>query len=121
MIATSLVAPGMAGKARGCLGLGTERDRMDAGPPKVPTEDAMFSCLLLSAALTLGQTPIVPDTSGTAAPAPPAPSPPADRWLLMKSLQGTWPGWLLDSNRLSVYGWTDMTFTASSDAHINLP
>ncbi len=80
----------------------------------------MFPCLLLSAALS-GQAPAPPDTSTSAAPAAPAPAPPADRWLLMKSLQGTWPGSLLDSNRLSVYGWTDMTFTASSDAHINLP
>jgi len=78
----------------------------------------MLPCLILSAAL-IGQTTAPPDTSATATPA--APAPPADRWLLMKSLQGTWPGWLLDSNRLSVYGWTDMTFTASSDAHINLP
>ena len=94
---------------------------MDAGPLKVPTEDAMLPCLLLSAALTLGQTPAAQDTSSTAAPAPPAPSPPADRWLLMKSLQGTWPGALLDSNRLSLYGWTDLTYNVSSDQHINLP
>src|SRR5205823_10501072 len=105
----------MAGLARDCLGLGTERDRMDAGPLKVPTEDAMLPCLLLSAALTLGQTPAAQDTSSTAAPAPPAPSPPADRWLLMKSLQGTWPGALLDSNRLSLYGWSDLTYNVSSD------
>src|SRR5437868_9329288 len=101
--ATPLVAPGMAGLARGCLGLGTERDRMDAGPLTVPSEDAMFSCLLLSAALTLGQTPAAPDTAASTPPAPPAP--PADRWLLMKGLQGTWPGWVFDSNRLSLYGW----------------
>ena len=35
----------------------------------------------------------------------------------MKCLQGTWPGGLLDDNRLKLYGWTDMSFTASSDAH----
>jgi hypothetical protein len=39
----------------------------------------------------------------------------------MKCLQGTWPGGLLDDNRLKLYGWTDMSFTASSDAHENLP
>src|SRR5262249_12241299 len=71
-------------EARGCLGLGTERDRTDAGPPKVPNEDAMFPCLLLSAAL-IGQTAAPADTSASAAPTAPAPSPPADRWLLMKS------------------------------------
>jgi hypothetical protein len=39
----------------------------------------------------------------------------------MKSLQGTWPGWLLDGNRLQISGWTDMSFTASSDQTSNLP
>src|SRR5262249_24676840 len=32
-----------------------------------------------------------------------------------------WPGSLLDDHRLKVYGWTDMSFTASSDAHEQLP
>jgi hypothetical protein len=77
----------------------------------------MFPGLILSAAL-IGQTAASPDTAANAAPAP-APAP--DRWLLMKSLQGTGPGALLDTNRLSLYGWTDLTFTASSDAHTNLP
>jgi len=80
----------------------------------------MFPCLLLSAAL-IGQTAAPTDTSASAAPTAPAPSPPADRWLLMKSLQGTWPGWLLDSNRLSLSGWTEISYNASSDRHINLP
>src|SRR5438067_11090634 len=78
----------------------------------------MLSCLLLSAALTLGQTAPAPE-----APAPP-PSPPApapDRWLLMKALQGTWEGAVLDANRLALYGWVDATFTASSDHRSNLP
>jgi hypothetical protein len=56
----------------------------------------------------------------TAAPAAPAPAAP-ERWILMKSLQGTWPGWLLESERLQVYGWTDMGFTASSDREANGP
>jgi len=59
-------------------------------------------------------------TELAAAPAAPAPQAP-DRWLLMESLQGTWEGWLLDGNRLQVYGWTDVSFTASSDQHSNLP
>jgi hypothetical protein len=75
----------------------------------------MFPCLLLSTAL-IGQTAAPADTG-----AAPAPSPPADRWLLMKSLQGTWPGWLLDANRLSLSGWTDISYNASSDRHVNLP
>jgi hypothetical protein len=56
-------------------------------------------------------------------PAAPAPTPPTapDRWLLMKALQGTWEGALLDENRMAVSGWTDLTFTASSADDSNLP
>ena len=39
----------------------------------------------------------------------------------MKELQGTWPGALLDDNRLRLYGWTETSFTASSDVHDQLP
>jgi hypothetical protein len=39
----------------------------------------------------------------------------------MKALQGTWPGALLDSNRMQVTGWTDASFTASSAHASNLP
>jgi hypothetical protein len=70
----------------------------------------MFPCLLLSAALTIGQTGTSPEA---AAPAPPPPAPPAERWLLMRSLQGTWPGAVLDSNRTQVYGWVQQGFAAN--------
>ena len=39
----------------------------------------------------------------------------------MKELQGTWPGALLDDQRLHLLGWMDMSFTASSAAHEQLP
>jgi hypothetical protein len=39
----------------------------------------------------------------------------------MQSLQGTWPGWLLDGNRLRVYGWVEGSFTASSVGRDNTP
>src|SRR5437762_2739881 len=83
----------------------------------------MLSCLLISAALSWGPAQeiiIVPP----APPPPPAPAPVppvADRWLFMKSLQGTWPGALLDENRLQVYGWTDLSYTLSSTDRSNLP
>jgi hypothetical protein len=51
----------------------------------------------------------------------PPPAPAADRWLLMKALQGTWEGALLDDNRLLLSGWIDMSFTASTDHSSNLP
>jgi hypothetical protein len=39
----------------------------------------------------------------------------------MRELQGSYPGWLLDGNKVQVSGWTNMSFTASSDAHEQLP
>jgi hypothetical protein len=73
----------------------------------------MLPCVILCAALAAGQAEAPP-------PAPPAPPPP-DRWALMRVLQGTWPGWELEECRLRVYGWTDASFTASSDRDSNLP
>jgi hypothetical protein len=80
-------------------------------------EVPMFLAPILSVALCLGQAEAPP--APEAPPPPPAPQP--DRWLLMKSLQGTWPGWLLDSHRVSISGWTDLSFTASSAEHSQLP
>jgi hypothetical protein len=54
------------------------------------------------------------------APAAAAPSP-GERWPLMQALQGTWPGWLLDNNRLRVSGWIEGSFTASSVGRDNTP
>jgi hypothetical protein len=91
-------------------------------------ETVMLAYLFLSATLSLGQPPptSAPTTPApAAAPPPPAPATPAtpapDRWLLMKELQGTWEGDLLDSNRLQISGWTDASYTASSDRVSNLP
>ncbi len=65
----------------------------------------------------------VPATaSGAPAMAAPAPAAaPPDRWFLMRELQGTYPGDLLDSDRLSISGWDDLSYTASSDRRSNLP
>jgi hypothetical protein len=94
-------------------------------------KDAMLSCLLLSATLTMGQAggaPAEPPAAEAPVPSGPTPEapkaaavPPADRWLLMKALQGTWAGALLDSERMQLTGWADMSYTASSDRRTNLP
>jgi hypothetical protein len=81
-------------------------------------EPAMFSCLALIAALSVGQ---AQPAAAEAPPAPAAATPAPDRWLLMKSAQGTWPGAVLDTERMQVAGWTDLSFTASSDTRSNLP
>lgn len=45
----------------------------------------------------------------------------ADNWFLMRSLRQTGWGDLLQRHRISVYGWTEGAFTASSAARRNLP
>jgi hypothetical protein len=39
----------------------------------------------------------------------------------MKALQGTWEGSLLDENRMALSGWTETSFTGSTDRSSNLP
>jgi hypothetical protein len=85
-----------------------------------PAEVAMPSYLLLCAALALGQAGPTPEAA-PATPPPVSTAPTPDRWLLMKSLQGTYPGWLLDSQHIQVHGWTEMSFTASTAPSNNLP
>lgn len=81
----------------------------------------MVPPLLLCAALALGQAES-PPAEPAPEPLPEAPAaPPPDRWLLMRSLQGTWPGWLLDSNRVRISGWSEVAFTASTAADSQLP
>ena len=63
-----------------------------------------------------------PPTVPPAAAAPPAAAvTPPDRWDLMKLLQGTYPGALLDDNRMGFYGWIEGSYNFSSAAHNNLP
>src|SRR5438067_11753745 len=78
----------------------------------------MWSTLLLCSLLAVGQT--APEPEKAVVPPPPA-APAPDRWFLMRELQGTYPGWLLDGNKLSVSGWVDSAFTASTDRHDQLP
>jgi hypothetical protein len=81
----------------------------------------MLPGILLCAALAMEQTE-GPAEAQAALPVPaPLAATPPDRWLLMKSFQGTWPGALLDDNRIQVQGWTDICFTGSSDRDSNLP
>jgi hypothetical protein len=62
-----------------------------------------------------------PEKQAEAAAPPPPVAPQPDRWMLMKLLQGTWLGVPLDDRRITVSGWTEASFTASSDRDSNLP
>ena len=89
----------------------------------------MWSALLLGG-LALGQSP-APQTVEIPLPqlAPPAPEPdkkprPLSHRTdgrLMKSLQGTWYGATLDDHRISIYGWSEGAFTASTNTNDQLP
>jgi hypothetical protein len=74
----------------------------------------MLHCALLTAALTIGQA-----TTSTSPPL--VLSAGSDRYLLMRALQGTWLGDVLEGERLRISGWTDVSFTASSTDDSNLP
>jgi len=93
----------------------------------------VWSALFLGGALALGQPPAPPQAQAVeVALPPPVPPPPApekpvvpaaapERTPLMRELQGTWYGAVLDDNRLRVYGWADLSFTASTDRGNQLP
>lgn len=44
-----------------------------------------------------------------------------ERWPLMRFFQGTWLGVGLEDRRMQIYGWTQGSFTASTDRSSNLP
>src|SRR5581483_8706817 len=44
-----------------------------------------------------------------------------ERWAFMKLLQGSGPGDCLDSQHVQISGWTEVSYTASSDRLSNLP
>ena len=79
----------------------------------------MLACLMLSVAACVGQTEVSPAEAPAPPPLPSAAAP--DRWLVMRALQGTYPGWLLDGHRMQLSGWTDASFTASTVPSSNLP
>jgi hypothetical protein len=44
-----------------------------------------------------------------------------DRWFVMRELQGTYFGDVLDTNRITISGWDEVSYTVSSDRRDNLP
>jgi hypothetical protein len=78
-------------------------------------------------------TVVVPEKPVTAMVLPPPPPPaaaptpaaaaaaPPPRYLFMDSVQGSWLGTGLDTNRITISGWTEMSFTASSAQYSNQP
>lgn len=78
----------------------------------------MIQHAILGLILAAGQAEPPP---AEAAPAEAAPAPKPDRWPLVLALQGTWPGWLLDGNKLQLYGWVDSAVTARSARYYQMP
>lgn len=65
---------------------------------------------------------IVPETpEEPAAEEPAAAAEPAERWWLMRELQGTTAGYLLDTHRISISGWLAGSYTASQASFSNSP
>ena len=56
-----------------------------------------------------------------AAEDPPAAATAATRWPLMRSVQGSWLGALLNDGRVTAYGWTEFTYTTGTASGSNLP
>jgi len=65
--------------------------------------------------------PFAPAPTPAPTPKEVAAAPPSDRYALMKALQGTALGDSLDGLRLRLSGWADVSYTASSVAHNQLP
>lgn len=84
----------------------------------------MLPAMLLGGALALGQQPPAEPKQQEPAPnetAPAAQEPEPQPGALMRLLRTTRFGSALDEHRVSVSGWTDLSFTASTDRHSNLP
>jgi hypothetical protein len=62
-----------------------------------------------------------PPAAPPAAEEPAEPAEPAQRWWLMKSLQGSWPSYLLEAQRTQVYGWVAGSYNVSSASENNQP
>lgn len=110
--------------------LGSSLSATNPGPTEVPDGGPMIASFAVfePAPTSNGNAPSPATSLGTAdnsnaeQPAEAAaPAAPSEEWLLMKTLEGTWLGSLLKENRIEIYGWTDMSFTASSDRDGNLP
>jgi hypothetical protein len=98
----------------------------------MPRRGALAIALALGQMAALGHTaaaaddptPVPPAVAATDCPTPaasPADTPAPEPWFLMKSLQGTPLGSTLAANKIEISGWTDLSFTASTDRSSNLP
>lgn len=81
----------------------------------MPIEANMLHPACLVLALCLGQTGETPTEESKAE------APASEPWFLMRELQPTWVGAWLKQHNVDVYGWTDMSFTASSMNGDQLP
>lgn len=95
-------------------------------PGSVPAAGDAHRCARFGTPAGLDALPVeVPRTVPSELPARPTDRAPAtespDRWILMKALQGTWPGTVLYDRRVTITGWTEASFTGSSVRDNQLP
>ena len=105
-----------------------------SSPPPAPVGDAVAELFTPFRTTALQKEPIgnqpqpleyvvpLPPPPGSPTPETPvAVAPPPERWFLMRSMQGTWPGYYLEENRTLISGWTQMSYTASTNDISNQP
>lgn len=88
-----------------------------AEPPPMPALDKPADPPAEAEKLAEAEKPAEPPAEEPAAPAQPA----TYEWALMRHLQGTWPGACLEGCRTQVYGFTEVSYTTSSQGPITWP
>lgn len=119
-IQTPTIDDGVAGAATPAILVNSQTLFPLAAYQPEPKEPQAFAEPAVIAAPLLG--PSRPTTGGEITPTvagPPAVLP--ERWWLMRELQGTWLGAMLDDNRLYLNGWIEQAYTASTDRVSNFP
>ena len=92
---------------------------LSAPDQPAPAADQTPAPVNITAPLLPIPTPAAP--AAAAAPYKPPVWPVTHPWKLMQSLQGTYEGALMDSQRIDIYGWAEASANASSAAINNLP
>ncbi|MCZ2343639.1 MAG: porin, partial [Bacteroidales bacterium] len=81
-------------------------------------EATMISSILMSLLLVHGQTETPPSEPASESSTPASSD---DQWAFMRSLHGSYLGQFLDERQITISGWSELNFTASTDRYDQLP